>query len=204
MPKLDLKKTLKHLYKPSAKAPSVVDVPPLRYLMLDGQGDPNTAPAYAAAVEALYTLAYGLKFRVKHADPAADYVVMPLEGLWWADDMTRFSANDKSNWRWTMLILQPDAVTPSLFAEVAADASRKKPDLSALGQVRLETYPEGPAAQILYTGAYADEGPTIAALHAFIAGQGHSLTGKHHEIYLSDPRKLPPSKLQTVIRQPFK
>jgi hypothetical protein len=203
MPKLDLKKSLKHLYKPSAKAPSVVDVPPLPYLMIDGQGDPNTAPAYAEAVGALYALAYGLKFRVKHADPAADYVVMPLEGLWWADDPAAFGANDRSAWRWTMLITQPEAVTPALLAEVAAEAARKK-GVPGVERVRLETYHEGPAAQILYTGAYADEGPTIATLHTFIAAQGHQLAGKHHEIYLSDPRKVAPSMLQTVLRQPFR
>jgi hypothetical protein len=203
MPKLDLKKDLKALYNPSAKAISVVDVPPLTFLMLDGHGDPNTAPAYVEAVQALYALAYALKFRVKHADPAADFAVMPLEGLWWAADQSAFTAGRKDTWDWTMLILQPAAVTPALFAETLAEVREKKPDLPALARARLETYREGPAAQIKYFGAYADEGPTIANLHAFIADQGHTLTGKHHEIYLGDPRRTAPAKLATVIRQPF-
>ncbi len=202
MPKLDLKKTLKHLYRPSAQAVALVDVPPLTYLMIDGQGDPNTAPAYVAAVQALYGLAYALKFRVKHGDPAADYTVMPLEGLWWADDMRTFSVERKADWRWTMLILQPEAVTPALFADTAVAVAQKKA-LPALSQVRLERYHEGPAAQIMHLGPYAAEGPTVAALHAAISAGGHTLSGKHHEIYLKDPRKSAPAKLQTVVRQPF-
>lgn len=202
MPKLDLKKDLKHLYNPSAKAISVVDVPPMTFLMIDGHGDPNTALAYVEAVQALYALAYGLKFRVKKQDPGADFAVMPLEGLWWAADMTNFAALSKADWDWTMMILQPPAVTPALFAAALAEVSQKKA-LPALPRVRLEPYHEGPAAQIRYFGPYADEGPTIARLHAFITQNGHQLSGKHHEIYLGDPRKAVPAKLQTVIRQPF-
>jgi len=202
MPKLDLKKDLKHLYNPSAKAISVVEVPPLTYLMIDGHGDPNTAPAYVEAVQALYALAYGLKFRVKKLDASADFAVMPLEGLWWAADMANFAALSKADWDWTMMIVQPPVVTPALFAETLAETAKKK-DLPALPRVRLETYHEGPAAQIRYFGPYADEGPTIAELHAYIGAQGHTLRGKHHEIYLGDPRRVAPAKLQTVIRQPF-
>lgn len=202
MPKLDLKKDLKHLYNPSAKAISVVEVPPLTFLMIDGHGDPNTAPAYVDAVQALYALAYGLKFRVKKLDASADFAVMPLEGLWWAADMANFAALSKADWDWTMMIVQPPVVTPALLAETLAETAKKK-DLPALPRVRLETYHEGPAAQIRYFGPYADEGPTIAELHAYIAAQGHTLRGKHHEIYLGDPRRVAPAKLQTVIRQPF-
>ena len=206
MPKLDLKKTLKQLYQPSAKDFSVVDVPPLPYLMIDGHGDPNTAAAYVEAVQALYGLAYTLKFQLKKADPALDFGVMPLEGLWWAADMANFAALSKADWDWTMMILQPDYVTAAEVEAARAEALRKKGGAGGapgLARVRLETYHEGPAAQIRYFGAYADEGLTIARLHAFIAAQGHTLRGKHHEIYLGDPRRTAPAKLQTVIRQPF-
>ncbi|MCC7362171.1 MAG: GyrI-like domain-containing protein [Anaerolineales bacterium] len=202
MPKLDLRKTLKHLYRPSAKDFSIVDVPPLSYLMMDGHGDPNTAPAYAQAVQALYSVAYTLKFQLKQADPALDFGVMPLEGLWWAADMANFTQLSKADWDWTMLILQPDFVTAGHVAAAQAAALRKK-GAPGVERVRLETYHEGPAAQIRYFGAYADEGPTIARLHAFIAAQGRRLSGKHHEVYLGDPRRTAPAKLQTVIRQPF-
>ncbi len=202
MPKLDLKKDLKHLYNPSAKAISVVDVPPMQFLMIDGHGDPNSAPAYVEAIQALYALAYGLKFRVKHADPAADFVVMPLEGLWWAADMSNFAALSKADWDWTMMILQPPAVTPALFAAALVETAKKKV-LPGLARVRQEVYHEGSAAQIRYFGPYADEGPTIARLHVYIVEQGHQLSGKHHEIYIGDPRRTAPAKLQTVIRQPF-
>ena len=202
MPKLDLKKDLQHLYHPSAKAVSVVDVPPLNYLMIDGRGNPNTAPEYADAVQALYALAYSLKFKVKKSKAAVDYAVMPLEGLWWAEDMRRFSVDDKDAWLWTMMILQPDLVTPTLVAETLAEAQKKK-GLPALSRLRFETYHEGPAAQVMHLGPYADEGPTVARLHAHIEASGGRLSGKHHEIYLKDPRKAAPEKLQTVVRQPF-
>lgn len=202
MPKLDLKQDLKHLYRPSAKAVSVVDVPPLNCLMVDGHGNPNTAPEYADAVQALYAVAYALKFKVKKSKAAVDYAVMPLEGLWWTEDMRQFSVDDKDAWDWTMLIVQPDVVTPALAAETLAEVEEKK-SLPALAKVRFETYHEGPAVQIMHLGPYADEGPTVARLHDHIATVGGRLSGKHHEIYLKDPRKSAPEKLQTVVRQPF-
>ncbi len=202
MTKIDLRKELKHLYNPSAKQVSLVDVPPLRFLMLDGRGDPNTAPEYAQAVQALYSLAYGLKFKVKKGPVGVDFAVMPLEGLWWVEDMSQFSLQDKQAWLWTMMILQPDFVTPELFAETRAEVEKKK-GLPALSGVRLESYHEGPAAQVMHIGPYADEEPTIARLHAFIHEQGYRLRGKHHEIYLQDPSRTAPDKLQTVIRQPI-
>jgi hypothetical protein len=174
-------------------------VPELPFLMVDGAGDPNTSPAYAAALGALYAVAYGIRFALKAQ--GFEYVVPPLEGLWWAPDMDAFTLSDKSAWLWTMMILQPEQVTEELVAQVRDEALRKKKQ-PEIAQVRLERYHEGLAAQVLYTGPWADEGPTIAAMHAYIAEQGCELTGKHHEIYLGDPRRTPPEKLKTIIRQP--
>ena len=203
MEKVDLKKELKSLYNPSAKTVSVVDVPAFNFLMIDGHGNPNTAPEYAQALEALYALAYTLKFKIKKGATGVDYAVMPLEGLWWVEDMNLFSAAHKDDWLWTMMILQPRYVTPELFAEALVEVEKKKGPV-ALPKARFEAYREGPSAQIMYFGPYADEGPTIAKIHAFIQESGHQLQGKHHEIYLGDPRKSAPEKLRTVIRQPYK
>lgn len=199
--KIDLKKTLPQLYNPSAKEVVLIDVPPLAYLMIDGQGDPNTSAEYAAAVEALFSLAYALKFHLKRTQER-DYTVMPLQGLWWAEDMQQFSVERKDEWLWTMMILQPGEVTSEMFEQMVAEVTKKK-KLATLAKVRLETYHEGPVAQIMHRGPYSAEGPTVARLHACIAEHGYSLSGKHHEIYLSDPRKTAPEKMKTVIRQPF-
>lgn len=203
MTKLDLKKEYKQLYQPSAKQAAVVEVPAFNYLMVDGRGDPNTAPAYVAAVEALYAVAYALKFKIKKGQAGLDYGVMPLEGLWWVDDMRQFSVKDKAAWQWTMMILQPQFVTAQLFAETVGEVGKKK-DLPALSRLRFELYREGQAAQIMHIGPYADEEPTVAKLHDFIHARGGERRGKHHEIYLKDPRKTAPGKLLTVIRQPFR
>jgi hypothetical protein len=202
MPKLDFKKELKHLYRPSAKKFTVVDAPPMSFLMIDGRGNPNTAPEYADAVEALYTVAYKLKFMSKKT-LNRDYVVPPLEGLWWAEDMNAFTAENKDAWLWTMMIMQPEWISAQLFDEARAQVKKAK-NPSALPKMRLESYHEGLSAQIMYLGAYADEGPTIAQMHAFIADNGYKPAGKHHEIYLSDPRKVAPEKLKTILRQPIK
>jgi hypothetical protein len=200
MSKIDLRKELLHLYKPSAKDLTVVEVPPLNYLMIDGQGNPNTAPEYQTALQALYKLSYTLKFASKK-HLGIDYVVMPLEGLWWAEDMDDFVAMNKDAWQWTMMMLQPEHITAEMVEEARAAAARKQ-SLSTLAQVRLERFHEGLSVQIMYVGAYADEGPTIARMHAYIAENGYAPSGKHHEIYLSDPRRTAPEKLKTVIRQP--
>lgn len=202
MQKMDLKRELKEFYNPSPKAIAVLNVPAMNFLMIDGRGDPNTAQEYMDAVQALYAVAYALKFKVKK-ELAIDYGVMPLEGLWWAEDMTAFNAANKGAWEWTMMIMQPAPVTAAMARTVSKQVGEKK-ELAALGKVRFEKFKEGRAAQILYVGSYADEGPTIAALHAHILESKHALTGKHHEIYLRDPRKTAPSKLRTVIRQPMK
>jgi len=199
--KLDLKKDLKHLYQPSAKEVVAVDVPALRFLMIDGRGDPNTAPEYGRAVEALFSVSYAAKFVVKKTE-GIDYAVMPLEGLWWADDLSAFVANDRSRWQWTMMIVQPDFVSSDVI-EAAKAAVEKKKGIPAAGRLRLETFTEGPCAQVLHVGPFSEEGPTIERVHAFIDART-GRRGKHHEIYLSDIRRTAPAKWKTVIRQPMK
>lgn len=199
MTKIDLKKEHRTLYKATLDA-NIVDVPEIAYLMVDGAGDPNTAQEYQDAVSALYSVAYKTKFTVKAAT-GTDYAVMPLEGLWWTDGMADFSTDDKSNWKWTMLIATPDHVTSDHVAEGIAYATTKK-KLNAAASVRLERWTEGRAAQLLHIGPYADEAPNIEKLHAFIAESGLSRRAKHHEIYLSDPSRVAPEKMKTIIRQP--
>lgn len=191
------------LYKVARKEPALVQVPEIAYIMIDGHGDPNTSQEYHQAIEALYALSYGLKFALKK-EHGLDYRVGPLEGLWWAQDMTAFTVDRKSDWSWTMMIAQPDAVTPAHFDEMSEQVARKK-DLPALTTARLEPYKEGLCAQILHVGPFSEEGPTIAALHEFIRAQGYSFDTpacKHHEIYLSDVRRAAPEHWKTVIRQP--
>jgi hypothetical protein len=201
--KLDLKKTLKHLYNPPTKDFTVIEVPPLNFLMLDGQGDPNTAPAYKEAVEALYAVAYTLKFAVKKAQ-GIDYPVMALEGLWWVENMAEFSVDRKGDWLWTMLIMQPEPVTAALVVE-AVEQVRKKKNPPALPRLRFERYDEGLSVQIMHIGPYAAEAPTLARLHhEYIPAHGYETAGKHHEIYLGDPRRSAPEKLKTVLRQPVR
>jgi hypothetical protein len=197
--KVDFKRELRQLFGASRK-PELVDVPVLNYLMMDGHGDPNTAVEYRQAVEALYAISYAAKFLVKGAPDGVDYGVLPLEGLWWTADMSKFSAEDKSAWDWTMMIMQPDVVTAEIFERALAKTAKK--GLAALGRLRLERFAEGGSAQIMHVGPYATEQPTIQRLHAFIAEQGLHLRGKHHEIYLSDPRRTVPEKMKTIIRQP--
>jgi hypothetical protein len=202
MEKLDLKKTLKYLYEPSARAFSVVDVPSMNFIMIDGHGNPNTSLEYAESLQALYTAAYTLKFKIKK-ERSVDYPVMASEGLWWMDDMREFSQARKDDWKWTMMIMQPEIVTPQVFAQAVQEAMKKKGQ-PALSRLRLEPYYEGLATQIMYFGPYADEGPTIDRLHQFIEESGYVRFGKHHEIYLGDPRRTTPEKLRTVIRQPMR
>ncbi|MES2038742.1 MAG: GyrI-like domain-containing protein [Pseudomonadota bacterium] len=202
MDKLDLKKQLKSVYQASATAVTEVDVPAFNFLMIDGQGDPNSSATYAAAVEALFTVAYTLKFMVRKSSAAIDYAVMPLEGLWWADNMAAFVADRKSEWRWTMMIMQPDFITADMVASAIAAAGKKK-SLSALQQLRFESFNEGHCGQILHKGPFTEEGPTIDRLHQYIDEHG-KLTGKHHEIYLSDIRKAAAENWKTIIRQAMK
>ncbi len=202
MEKIDFKKELKHLYQPSAKEVVQVEVPEMNYLMIDGVGDPNTSTAYQAAVEALFALSYAIKFTAKKGSLALDFGVMPLEGLWWADNMSNFSTDDKSDWKWTMMIMQPNFVTHDMVGRAIEEVRRKKA-LPVLGEVRFASFTEGMCAQIMHIGPFSSEGPTIERLHKFIADAGRKLAGKHHEIYLSDIRKAVPEKWKTVIRQPM-
>lgn len=202
MDKLDLKQQLKHLYQPSAKQFEIVDVPPMNFLMIDGVGDPNTAAEYSQAVEALYSLSYTIKFAVKKQQEI-DYPVMALEGLWWAEDMTAFTDGNRDRWLWTMMIMQPDFIGVDQVEAARAEAEKKK-DLPALPQVRFMNFHEGLSVQIMHIGPYSAEAPTIARMHTYIEESGHILTGKHHEIYLGDPRRTAPEKLKTVLRQPIK
>lgn len=194
----------KRLYNPSSKEPSIVDVPAMNFLMVDGIGDPNTSQQYKDAIEALYALSYTLKFAIKRAEKV-DYQVSMLEGLWWSDAMDAFLAGARDAWRWTMMVRQPSMVTSERLAQALAEVQRKK-QLPALPGVRLETFHEGLAAQIMHIGPYSAEAPTIQKLHDFIHAEGGVFDGraqKHHELYLGDPRRAAPEKLKTVIRQPF-
>ncbi|MEA2002561.1 MAG: GyrI-like domain-containing protein [Actinomycetota bacterium] len=201
MANVDLKKTYRDHYT-AKRAPTIVEVSQRPYLMIDGSGDPNTSAEYTNAVKALYPIAYGLRAEIKKTT-GDGYVVMPLEGLWWVDDMSKFSVDHKTDWGWTAMICVPDLVTPAMAADVLPAVTAEK-ELASGDKVRLEMYGDGLAAQVMHLGPYAEEAPTIKALHEFIRGEGLELTGKHHEIYLSDPRKSDPAKLRTIIRQPVR
>jgi len=203
MEKLDLKKKWKALYGSKAGCFEFVEVPPLRYLMVDGEGDPNTSVSFQQAIEVLYALSYALKFSLKKSPNPTDWSVMPLEGPWWADDPGDFLRRDKSKWRWTAMILQPDLVG-SAHVETAIEEVRRKRNPAALDRVRLEVLDEGSAVQVLYLGAFSGEGPVIQKMHEMIHEAGKQIFGKHHEIYLSDPRRTAPEKLRTIIRQPMR
>lgn len=200
--KLDLKKELKSLYSAKAGQPVFVDVPPLNYLMVEGQGAPDGAEA-GAAMETLFPVAYTLKFTVKK-ELGIDFKVMGLEGLWWSDDMTDFTAGRRECWRWIYLLPQPDFIAADLV-ERAVDTVRRRKNPGAIDKIKFELLDEGRAAQVLHIGPYSTEGPTIETLHRFIKENGCGFDGqlqKHHEIYLSDPRRGAPEKLKTIIRQP--
>lgn len=200
--KVDFKKELKHLYGASVKEPAVVDVPEMKFLMVDGIGDPN-AQEYQEAVETLYAVSYALKFMVKKGELAVDYGVLPLEGLWWVDDMSQFSEDNKEAWKWTSMIMQPEYVTEELFNKAVEEVSKKK-NPPALPRLRFEGFHEGITVQLMHIGPYSAEKPNIERLHRFIEEKGHELRGKHHEIYLTDPRRMSPEKLRTLLRQPIK
>ena len=199
MQKIDFKKELPS-YKAKVGKPEIINVPPANFLMIDGKGDPNTSIEFKNAIEALYSVAYTLKFMVKKGSIGIDYGVAPLEALWWANDMNDFLYAKKDNWQWTAMILQPDFITTALFQEAENTAKQKK-NLPGLPKLRLQQFNEGTCAQVLYIGPYADEGPCIQNLHQFATNNGYALHGKHHEIYLSDQRKTAPEKLKTIIRQ---
>lgn len=207
MSKLDLKKENKELYNPSKKEVGIVDVPKMNFLMIDGQGDPNTSEEYQEAMEALFPVSYKTKFMSKKEN-SQDYVVMPLEGLWWVDNMEDFNIEDKSNWKWTAMIRQPDFITKDLIKQAMEEVEKKKSP-EALSKIRFESLYEGLSAQIMHIGPYSEEGPTVEKLHKFIHEKGYEFDGsnpgeKHHEIYMSDIRRTKPERLKTIIRQPMK
>lgn len=201
---VDLRRELKHLYGPSARVVVEVEVPEMRFLKLDRVGDPNTSETFREAVEGLYAVSYALKFAVKKKE-GLDYRVMPLEGLWWTEKgMTDLKEilEDRSAWKWTLLIMQPEWATEERFERVLSSLRQKK-DPPALSAMRFEPFSEGRAAQVMHLGPFAEEGPTIERIVRLIEERGGTRRGKHHEIYLSDFRKTAPEKLKTIIRQPF-
>jgi hypothetical protein len=198
--KIDFKRELRDLYLPG-REPVLVDVPEMAFLMVDGRGDPNTATMYREAIEALFAVAYAAKFIVKRTPPALDFAVMPLETLWWSHGATTLTLEDKADWMWTAMIMQPQPVTAETVEEARHHVAKRS--LPALDRLRYEPFTEGRAAHVMYMGPYEAEGPTIRALRAFIEDQGGTAAGKHHEIYLGDPRRSAPEKLRTVIRQPI-
>ncbi len=202
MHKIDFKKAHPELYRPSAKDFVLIDVPVMQFVTLDGVGNPNIVPAYAQSIEWLFSVSYAMKFSAKES-LKQDYVVPPLEGLWWADDPADFVARRKERWRWTMMIMAPDFLTRAMFM-AAVEKTEKKLGARPEG-LRMEKYAEGLCLQILHVGSYDDEGPTLARLHDEVMRlRGFTFAGKHHEIYLSDPRKTAPAKLKTVLRQPVR
>ena len=199
--KVDFKKSLKPLYDPTIKGFHIVEVHPMNFIMVDGAGNPNTSLEYQQAIEALYTISYGVKFAMK--PDGFDHVVPPLEGLWWMDDMHEFTLENKYRWKWTMMIMQPEWVSLDVVEKVKNQRMTKGGSPSISG-IRFETYSEGLSVQIMYIGAYTDEASTIKEMHRFILENGYQTKGKHHEIYLSDARKTAPEKLRTILRQSIK
>ncbi len=204
--KVDFKKTMKDLYQPNPNEVVGVDVPEMQFLMIDGMGSPGDSQEYLDALATLYPVAFKTKFLSKAT--GKDYVVPPLEGLWWADDMEDFTEGDRDKWKWTMMIMQPDWITQKIINEAIENTKEKKPEFKdKFSKLRLEKYNEGKSAQIMHLGPYSEEGPTVEKIHKFIEDKGGSFNGqnkKHHEIYLSDPRKSKPENMKTVIRQPYK
>lgn len=200
MEKVDFKKSFPNLYRPPARRFVSVEVPSMQFVKIDGKGDPNTVPAYRQAIEWLYSVSYAMKFAAKVAK-GKDYVVPPLEGLWWADDPADFVARRKERWRWTMMIMAPDFIDLMLFDAAIEKAGKKLG--AAPESLRLERLEEGTVLQTLHVGSYDDEGPILARLHnEEMPSRGLTFAGPHHEIYLSDARKTAPAKLRTILRQP--
>lgn len=200
MSKIDYKKELKAFYKVSAKNVARIKVPKMNFLMVDGVGEPGSV-TYTQAVEALFTVSYTLKFMIKK-ERDIDYGVLPLEGLWWADDMSDFVKGNKSKWLWTMMIMQPALITKTRVKAAVKQVQEKK-HLPALEQLKFEPFLEGNCAQILHVGPFTEEGPTVERVHTYIRESGCEMVGKHHEIYLTDIRRAAAKNWKTIIRQPM-
>lgn len=201
MPKLDQKRSMRRLYFPPTAEPVLVDVPEMPFLMVDGHGGPFGIPSFVHAVEALFSVSYALKYLIKRVDPEDDYTVMPLEAIWWAGRGDEFWLEDPARWRWTAMVAQPPVATAELVGKAMSEAAAKR-SLPALKKVRLEAFREGLSAEVLHIGPYEDQLPTIEKLRAWIDEHDYPLRGRHHEIYLSDPRRCAASRLKTVARQP--
>jgi len=196
-----MKKDLQEFYTASADTIAIVEVPPLRFLMAQGNGDPNSAPAFQQAADTLFRLSYTLKSMVEK-EQGKDYTVMPLEGLWGAEDLAACALGPRDEWKWTLMILQPDFITKDMVA-AARGAAQREENAAPLYDTTFMRHTDGQSAQILHVGPYAEEAATIARLHTFIKEKGYHFAGKLHEIYLSDPRRTPPEKLETILRQPI-
>jgi len=207
MQKLDLRKELKHLYNPSARRVEVVDVPRFNFVMIDGVIEPGhgpgSSPGFQEAMQALYGAAYTLKFMSKlRKDDPVDYPVMALEGLWWVES-GQFSFTRMDNWMYTLMIMHPDHITQAMFEDAVQQVRVKRGDNPALAHLRWEQFEEGLCMQTMHIGPYASEPATIEKMDAFAREHGYTLHGKHHEIYLGDPRRTQPEKLKTVLRHPI-
>ncbi|MHA1560914.1 MAG: GyrI-like domain-containing protein [Promethearchaeota archaeon] len=201
--KLDYKKEFPDLYKPSLKEPTIIKIPKMMFFMIDGTGDPNTSDEYKEVVQLLYNISYALKMKViKKETPSKDYVVPPLEGLWYMPKMEEWSMDEKDKWEWTMMIRIPDFVKDSQIKKAMKILKEtKNPD--SFSKLRYEQYDEGTCVQIMYLGPYDEEPPTIKKIHQFAKKNGYNLNGHHHEIYLSDPRRVEPERLKTILRHPI-
>jgi hypothetical protein len=202
--KIDFKKDLKELYNPKTKVVSEVTVPNMNFLMIDGKGNPNTSKEFADAIQTLYPVAYTIKFSIKKST-GYDFGVMPLEGLWWSEDLTDFATGKKDNWYWTLMIMQPKIVTKEIYEKALAEVKSKKNPL-LIDKIRFETFEEGKSVQIMHIGPFADEALNIQKVHESIKELGGKFNGKfqkHHEIYLSDLRRTAPEKLRTIVRQAY-
>ncbi len=198
--KLDLRKDLKSFYNPSPKQVELIQVPPMKFIMVDGRGDPNTSKAYRDAIDVLFNLSYTLKFAIKKEE-GVDYPVMALEGLWSTPHRVPFTVADRDSWTWTSMIMQPDCVSGEWFRR-SVEVVRAKKDLPSPRLARIEGFDAGLSAQTMHLGPYSAEEPTIKRIHAFILDNGYVPRGRHHEIYMGDPRRSAPEKLRTVLRQP--
>ncbi|WP_343521509.1 GyrI-like domain-containing protein [Sphingomonas sp.] len=202
MTKLDLKKEYRDLFNPPKQGFVEVSPPQMSFVKVDGAGDPNHAPAYGTAIEWLYGVSYAMKFAAKDM-LRRDYVVPPLEALWWSDDPGTFVRREKDRWQWTVMIMAPDFITTGMFEDAVARMLAKRHDRPST--LRFEIYAEGRSLQIMHIGSYDDEGPVLERLHEEVMpGLGVTFGGPHHEIYLSDPRRTAPAKLRTVLRQPVR
>jgi hypothetical protein len=203
MKKIDYKKELKEHYNPSKKAPELVTIPERNFIMIDGLGNPNTSSEFQNSVEALYSVSYNLKFMVKKGKMEIDYGVMPLEGIWWCDDMNDFSVYNKGIWKWSLMIMQPEFITKVMFEEAVKEVKEKK-KIEKVGKLSFKGFKEGLSVQMMHIGPFSTEPETLKKMESFMAEEGFVKTAKHHEIYLNDFRKIAPEKMKTILRQPVK